>query len=645
MNKFFGILLFLIAYCHSFAQKSPIKFGEIPLEDLRMTSYPLDSSAAAVILSNYGEAYLKVIGDEVVLTFERHVRIKILKKDGLDWANVSIPLYHSGGSEEKMMNLKASTYNLDKGKIIESKMSKEGIFKEKFSRYTNYQKFTLPNVKEGSVIEYSYNLQSDYYTQFPNWEFQKSIPVRWSEFWAIIPEDFIYEKYMQGYLPVTSYETKQIGMTDYTAKAQHWICKDVPAFKEEPYMTNEEDYRSKVNFALSHINTRTGTKEIMGSWEKLKEDLLKNESFWGVISGSGFLKEKAAEITAGITDPDQKVEKIYTYVKQNLEWDGQKDYLADNLKKIFEARKGTSGDINLALASLLDKAGVSVNMILLSTRDHGVIRQSYPMSRQFNYVVCAVRMKDKTVLLDATEKFLPMGILPERCLNGEGMIVSKLDFGWMKLETKTKEKTTTTTELKLDETGELTGNVNLAMDGYAANSMRKEYNKKGEEKFIKDFIGTKPWDVRKTTFENVSDIGLTAKQNHDVSITDNVSAAGDVMYINPFLINDHEENPFKQETRQYPVDFGRNIERLYMFKMTIPDSYIVDELPKSKVINLAGNAARYTLNASQTGNIINIVSMFQINKGLFLQEEYPNLKEFYNQIIAKQSEQIVIKKK
>jgi hypothetical protein len=55
--------LFTVAFCTfsvltSLAQKSPIKFGDIPLEDLKMTTYPQDSSAHAVILTDYGESYL-----------------------------------------------------------------------------------------------------------------------------------------------------------------------------------------------------------------------------------------------------------------------------------------------------------------------------------------------------------------------------------------------------------------------------------------------------------------------------------------------------------------------------------------------------------------------------------------------------------
>src|SRR5688500_16947212 len=313
-----GLLVCLTVSC-SYAQKSPIKFGIIPLEDMKMTVYPLDSSASAVILVDYGEAYISLTSNSAHLNVERHVRIKILNKEGLKWADAEIPLYHSGTAEERVIKLKASTFNLDNGKLVESEMKKDAIFKEKFNRYFNLQKFTLPNVKEGSVIEYSYTISSEFLSNFPDWQFQYSIPVRFSEYWGMFPEFFFFEKYMQGYVS-TSYEIKDKSGVDFNTKAHHWVAKDVPAFKAEPFMTSETDYVSKINLALSHINfPGQPVREIMGTWSKLNARLLESESFGRLISGSGFLKKKSEEVTLGMTDPLQKVTAIFNYVQKTFE--------------------------------------------------------------------------------------------------------------------------------------------------------------------------------------------------------------------------------------------------------------------------------------------------------------------------------------
>ncbi|MBT1685221.1 DUF3857 domain-containing protein [Dawidia soli] len=641
----FGLHLALLAPLCAVAQKSPVKFGEIPMVDMTMKIYDKDSSASAVILSDYGEAYVTVTAVNITLSFERHVRIKILKKDGFDQADVEIPLYREGSEEERITKLKATTYNLENGKVVETDLSKDGIFKEKFNRNINLQKFTFPNVKEGSVLEYSYTLVSEFFTNFPDWQFQYDVPVRWSEYWALFPEYFAFQKYMQGYLPPAIYEVKPKNSTDFRIDAHHWVMKDVPAFKDEPFITCKNDYVSKINLALSHI-TIPGqpVREIMGTWQKLNTNLLESEGFGKTVTGSGFLKKKAEELTTGMTDPQQKVAAIFAYVQKSLEWNGTKDIYADNLKTIFENKKGTAADINVALASMLEKIDIPVDMVLLSTRDHGFVREQYPMSSQFNYAICIVTLGDKTLLLDATDRFLPMGILPERCLNGRGLVISKTKHGWIDLKPNAKARTVINTELVLNPTGELKGKVKYTHEGYAAREFRQAYFAKGEQEYMKGFLADKAWDIESSEFQNQTEITQSVNQVHALLINEHVTVAGGMIYMNPFVVGQTKENVFKLETREYPVDFGKPEEKTYLCRLTIPDGYAVEELPKPKVMMLPNNAGRYTYSVSQTGNMVNIVSMLQINKSMFVMDEYPNLREFYNQIVAKQAEQIVLKK-
>lgn len=383
----------------------------------------------------------------------------------------------------------------------------------------------------------------------------------------------------------------------------------------------------------------------MGTWEKLVKNLQESESFGKAITGSNFLKKQVETLLTGVTDPHQKVTILHEYVKNTLEWDGTKDYLADNLKDIFESKKGTSGDINIALASMLEKAGFRVDMVLLSTRDHGFIRQQYPMSRQLNYVVCRVFVKDDPIFLDATEKYLPVNVLPERCLNGEGLLASRFNFGWIALTSKVKSKSTISATLAVEEDMNLRGTVSYIRNGYDAQAARERYQNMGKEEYLKDFFSGKTWEVESSVVENIDSLQKDVKETHLVSITDQISTAGDVAYINPFTATQLQENPFRKESREYPVDFGSPQEKIYLCKLNLPKGYSVEELPKSKVLALPNNTGKYQYSVSQVGDMISVISSFQINKVLFPQEEYPVLREFYNQVIAKQAEQIVIRKK
>jgi hypothetical protein len=668
-------LVLTVAFCNcvlfAFCQKSPYKFGDVSLEEVKMSAYDQDSSAAAVVLVDYGNSAIKYSSskDWFNLQFERTTRIKIFNKEGYEHANFEVPIYHSGSSKERLSGLKVVTYNLDNGKISETKIKSDAIFEEKYDQNTDFIKFTAPNIREGSVVEVTYTITSDFLHYFRDWDFQTTIPVVWSEYRAAIPEYFTYEKFMQGYVPLHINEsetlTKTISITskersvgkvtqttfstdniNYQELNFRWVAKEVAAFRSEPFMTTYLDYISKINFELAYYKfPNEPIQQIIGTWAGLNKTFLENDYFGNAVNGSGFLKKIAEEVTTNANTPQEKVEDIFNFVLTNIEWDGtyRKFLTDDNFRAALDKKKGSSSHINLMLVSMLQKIGISAHPVILSTRNHGFVREDFAISSQFNYVIALVTLGEKSLLLDATDRLLPMGALPEHCLNGRGYIISKDNPGWISLEAP-KSKITTTTELTLDTEGKFTGNLKIISDGYAARKARASFLSKGEEEYLKNFTLAKTLSITKSEFKNAKEIKETFQENHEF-LVDAIEGAPGTVYLSPIIHLAEETNPFKLEKREYPVDFGSPYDKVYMLKLNIPDTYEFDEIPQSKVIALPGNGGRFIYNTQVIGNTLSITSMLSINKGIFNQEEYPNLREFFNIVVAKQAEQVVLKKK
>jgi hypothetical protein len=312
---------------------------------------------------------------------------------------------------------------------------------------------------------------------------------------------------------------------------------------------------------------------------------------------------------------------------------------------VLDNKRGNSAEINLLIASMLEKVNVDVKPVLLSTRDHGFLRENTPAAQQFNYAVCLARWEDKRVLLDGTNPFLPIGYLPARCLNGQGMAVSKEAFEWIPLNAPAKSRSVVSSDLALSADGVLTGQVKLDYTGYKAAEKRQKYTKDGDAEYAKALIAGRPWELTKSEYANQTNLSEAFKETHEVVINEHVSMAGDVIYLNPFVEGQWTSNPFKSEKREYPVDFGNAFDEVYMVKVKVPEGYGVDEMPAPKVIVMPGNAAKYTFSSTLSGGVVVVTSMLSMNKSLFNMQEYIALREFCNQLVAKQTEQIVMKKK
>lgn len=653
------------------AQKAPLKFGDVSLDELKMEVYDRDPAASAVVLADFGESAISFSqSNGFELRFKRICRIKILKKDGYDWATQLIPVYKQDNVDEKVSGLKGVTFNLENGKVVESKLEKSAIFTENVNENWDNVKFTMPNVREGSVIDFTYQVTSPYVFNFQDWSFQTTIPTIVSEYNAYIPEYFEYQKYAQGYVGLkvsdvksgrktitfnskergsgfssapTSFSSHQI---EYDEMAYKWVATDVPAFKEEPHMTTYKDYISKLNFELAAIKMpNKPVQTVMGTWENISKELMDSPRFGDVINKPNYLNKMIEGMKLDKSDPNKTIASIYSLVRNTIEWNGYYRFLADdNLKKMLEEKRGSSADINLTLVALLRKAGLTSYPIVISTRDHGVIRKQFPLSSQFNYVLASVEHEGRLVLLDATDRSLPIELIPKRCLNGTGLLIDGSSPRWVDLSANIKTRSITESNLEFDQNGSLKGKVVFTKEGYEGHEMRASIFQQGEEKFNGKISDLNNWTIHSSSFENKESSSLPLKATYEVSFNEHSSADSQVIYLDLLSGSRITDNPFKMEKREYPVDFGNAFESITVAKLKLPEGYIVDEMPQPAAVALPGNAGKYIHSISNSAGVLSLTSQFVINKPLFTQLEYPYLREFYSKVIAKQQEQIVLKK-
>lgn len=152
LKKYLLICLLLLAGINVRAQD--FAFGKPTHEELEMKTYSKDSSANAVVLKEFGTATISS-RDNTPLVFQYHVKIKIQNSKGFEHGDVLIRLHKQEGREEMVEDLEGVTFSKDENGLVKTvPLEKAGIYHINKSKYTNQVKFAMPDLKEGSIIEY-----------------------------------------------------------------------------------------------------------------------------------------------------------------------------------------------------------------------------------------------------------------------------------------------------------------------------------------------------------------------------------------------------------------------------------------------------------------------------------------------------------
>jgi transglutaminase-like putative cysteine protease len=648
-----GLLVFLLLPVLLAAQDKPMKWGEVPRADLEMAKFPQDSNATAVILCDYGE--VEFAGAEFEMIFKRHRRIKILSEAGYKWGSFALQ-YYAKKNFQRVSDIEGQTIKLAAdGAVRREKLDKKSIFDEDVDGELRRVRFTLPALAAGAVVEYRFTVHSRNGTFLHDWEFQTSEPARWSEFRADIPQvlQYVMLRPMSMAFAVEESKTHPIPGTtlntgySFDATTHRWAMREVPALREEPYMTTPDDYRARLRFQLAKFAwPGVPAVEVMNTWEKLAADLMESESFGRQLERHGVLRQQAETLVAGISSPEQKMRAIYDYVRTTMAWNGEYGIYAEaNLDKAFQARRAGGPEIALMLTSMLRAVGIEAHPVLISTRRNGKVVDVYSILSQFNYVLTYAKLGARQYLLDATDPLCPHTLLPVHTLNQVGWLVDKKNPRWVNITNPGTFVNQTNVVAKLAPDGAITGKFESSDAGYSGLRDRHTLRDKKEDEYIRQGWLDDLAGARLDSFK-INDKDSTHKPlltEAHFSSNDHAQVAGENIYFNPVFFGRYDENPFKLPERNFPVDFAYGIKTTYTLNLTLPEGYVAQDLPKDVALNLSKDTALFRRAARVDGNNLQLTSQIHIRKPRFDPNEYKALREFYDRIVAAHAEQVVLK--
>jgi hypothetical protein len=651
-------LFFLFAVTlYSFAQKGQPGFGKIDMADLLMTDCDFDKGADAVVLIDYGNTYYArgTVGYSTFKTvYERRRRIKILKEKGIAQADVSIR-YYVNNNEERVLKLKAFTYNIDEsGKIQTTEVKKSSIYSKKIDGSHAAMIIAFPEVKLGSIIEYSYSIESET-INLNDWYFQGRIPVKYSEYQLKVPQIFRFSVQPSVVDPIEDKHevidesiSMDEGFMETKSLKSNYIMRNLPGIKNEPFMGSPMDYMQRINFQLTQIYySDSRVEDISLRWSNVIKDLMKRDDFGVQLEKTVSAANSFVEEAKQIADAEIRMRFIYNRLRKSLTWNDEEKYVyTDNgIGKTWDNKTGNVADINLLLINMLNAAGVKATPIFFSTRDHGLVAPHYPFINQFNTVMAFVAIKDRTFVLDATNKMINYKLVPEKIANTNGFIVEGENGKWKDiLSGKYKYKVMTAVQGEIDATGIMKGSALVNCYDYARVQRCEEWadNKENfkNDHFVKSYPSLHIEDIM---INNLDADSLPLEQKIKFSST--LSSSGEYRYFSVNLFSGLEKNPFIADNRMSDIDFGVHQEYTIFGNFTIPPDYIFDGLPENFSMSTSDNGIVFNRSVQVETNLLNIRITAEFKRSFYPAGSYAEFKEFYKKLFDKLNEQVVIKKK
>jgi len=633
-----------------------LKFGKPTMEELTMTTYAPDSNATALILCKLTNVSYKWGLESFRLVSEYKVKIKVLKPEGTSYANVTIPYYDlpNNTMRENIIGLDASAYNMENGKMVRTKMKKDMVFKERLSENQMTLKFSIPQVKAGTLIEYEYRLESDFFFTIDSWKAQSDIPTLYTEYDIIIPEYFKFNTDMRG---TESLETKSESTSlSLSIEGQFFQCTgshmnfrgtQLPALKDDSYVWCADDYCTQVNLELLGIDFPGSLyQSFTKSWEQIDEALLKDNEFGGRLKMSNPLKEEMNALhLEQMKGTEEKICAIYTLLKNKVRWNEKYNLYGKAPKQILKEGTGSNADLNFILISMLTDAGIPAYPVVMSRRNMGILPLTHPSLQKLNTFIVGIAHTDTTlVYLDSSVEDGYLNVLPPLLMtNRARVIIPDNHSQWVNLEALGTNQLRSAVIASISPEGTISGTRETLYAGQYASRLRNKFRTaKDSTDFVNKLASEENIQVKSLQIEGRN---YFSPQVREVMEFEKQSTVNDqFIYVNPLVFLHVSESPFKQSERKLPVEFPYTDHLSLTVNLTIPEGYVVDEKPEGLRVQIGDEKVfcRYTI--TQQNNQVTLRYLFRLQKLLFLNTDYPELQQLW-EIIAKKNNEIMVLKK
>ena len=633
------------------AQRIPVttKLGKISKEECEMKSYEADTSAAVVIL--WQKEDVRVDFDlsrgGVYKIGNVTKRIKVLKEEGKSYADN----YYLANTKfnEYFSRLQVTTYNMENGAIVPTKMNKKDVIRSQFTDNVIKYAFAAPNVKVGSVIEIYYEFESTHFFNIPDHYFQLSVPVNLNEYTIGLPNWLTTSRIQRGSGSIQTERTIEKGAdlgTFYQGNqlvVDSYRAVDMPAMKKETLCYGPSQYRTAVSYDITAITLPGAFEDLSKTWGSVATAINESDIAKRLKAECKYGDEVDAIMSKEMSETE-KIAAIAEFTRSMVEWNGKSSIFPKTASEILKARTGNDADINSLAATAYSHAGFKVTPVFVRERSDGMLMKHKPAQDSFSSFILKVTSADgsNTYYIDPSDKLGYVNVLCNEYLTDSGFAVEGNEYQWVDLRTLAKNTSTMIVSAAVSTDGTLSGNINCVYSGIEARDEKSFHNKAEKEEDIIEEVeqayGAEISDYKATGYSEYSNRCM-----ENMNFTKQCDCTPNMIIVDPFLIEFQDEDSFRAETRDLPVDFDHCLSVVYRLKLNIPEGYSVEQIPTT-VRYVSPLPSSTAIQCVQNGTTIQLMYKFDLNTIFAEKEKYQDIKTYWDQICTIYKQKIILKK-
>lgn len=627
------------------------KWGKPTEAELTMAEYEADKDADAAELYKTVDVSYGVVNGDFRVYYRVKCRLKVLKPEGKRVADVSISYREPETNRlrhEVVAGLKAVAYNLENGKLTKTKMESDMVHRERIDKEWMRLKFSVPQVRVGTVIEYEYRIESDFFYDLRDWYAQSDIPVLYTRYELSVPEWFSFNINETGMVRMESTRSSgnmDIEGTPLSTNERTFVGSNLPALKDDDYVWCARDYGCKVTHELKGIYVPGAVyKNYTSTWEDIDKMLMDDEEFGGRLKKSSPLKEEI--VAAGIpqiADRQQRAAAVWQLLRKRVRWDGDYALWAKSGAKVLKEGTGSNADINFLYINMLHDAGLEAVPVVLRLRSLGRLPMTHASLKYLSTFVVGIADTDSTYCyMDASAEDGYLNVLPARLLVDMARIIRKSGSGeWLNLQAPARSQESTVGQAALGTDGLISGQRSSNYSGEAAARLRRKWRTAQDStEVIHQMQEGSGAQIQSYRLDGRHD--FSPKVREIVEFTKQCDTAGDMIYLNPFVFTPISNSPFTTTERSLPVEFPYPQKETLNVILTLPEGYTVEEVPKPIIVKVDGATARII--SSLSGQQLTMQYQLTLSRIFYSQQQYGDLKAFFDKLVENCKYIVTLKK-